>query len=94
MDKLTNREIDILIEGVDEWVNKGWTDGLMGGLFTALLSDKMDEKAKADMKAKEQAEEAKRNEAKAIRKEHGIMLKAKLLMMKDRNHIAELERSV
>lgn len=90
MNNLSNQEIDILISSVDHWVNKDQMDGLFGGLLTAMFSDKMSEADKAKQKAKELEEEKKRADAKQLRQETAIMLKAKLLTMKQDNAIRQL----
>jgi hypothetical protein len=91
MDKINNQEIDILIEAVDEWVNKDSMGNLMTGLMGTLFTDKMDEVGKKKFEEMEAKKDRERKEARKLREETAIMLKAKLLSMKQRIAINQLE---
>lgn len=82
MENLTAAEIDILMEGLDEWVSKGLMGNMMGSLLGAMMCGK-DEGAKGEMKAKQDIENAEFEVGKRLRKEQVIMLKAKLLKIRD-----------
>jgi len=82
MEQLTATEIDILMEGLDEWVSKGLVGNMMGSLLGAMMCEK-DESARNEMKAHQSRENAEYESQKRLRKEQVIMLKAKLLKIRD-----------
>jgi hypothetical protein len=82
--KLSNDEIVLLMEALDALQGKAITDGLFSSLLVSAFTDDK-EKAKNEMDSmmsKAQAESE-------IVKEKVILLKAKLIGMKDRNTIDE-----
>lgn len=81
--EITKDEYDILIESVDCWVSKDFGDALFSGLITSIAFRDAPPDVKAEMKKKEDEDNHKRKEAKQLRKEQGILLKAKLLRLRD-----------
>lgn len=80
MGKLNEKEINILIEALDEWEQKGLMSNLMGGLMGSMMIK--EDEAKAEW---EEIQEKKRKEfemEQRERKEESLLLKAKLVGMK------------
>jgi hypothetical protein len=79
---LTEKDYEVLIEAVDEWTKADMHIGFFGDLLGAMLcGDRPELKAKMEAdRAKEKAErEGKRN----AKNNYAIVLKAKLLRMRD-----------
>jgi hypothetical protein len=80
---LTTQDLNDLIDAVELWERKG-EEGKMLGLMLAGLMVKDDagrERLLADDKAREQKEERSRRQ----RKDRGILLRAKLIQLRDSN---------
>ena len=87
-----SKEIDTLVDAVDAWEQKDAAGQLMGGLFKAMLSDKMDSEGKAAMDAKEREETERYNRELRQRKEVSLLLKAKLISIKHEQEISVLTK--
>ena len=84
MDKLTNDEINMLMDSLDALQSKSMMDGMFVGLIgSSFASDK--DQAKREMEATMKEAQEKSD---AIR-DRVILLKAKLINMKDRNIVSE-----
>jgi hypothetical protein len=84
MEKLTNEEIYLLMESLDALQSKSVTDGLFGSMLSlAFIQDKDEAKKEMDITMKKAQAEAD-----AI-KERLILMKAKLIGMRDRNIVNE-----
>lgn len=81
--EFTEQEIEILIEAVDEWVNKDFGGNLMSDLLSMALLDGASPERKEKMKREKEEEHQKSKHAKQLRKEQAIILKAKLLKTRD-----------
>lgn len=82
MQDFTKQDIDILIEAVEMWEKGDPSEGLMSGLLGAMLSDKMTQEDKDDWEAKEEKQAKERQMKLRDRKEQAILLKARLVQMK------------
>lgn len=80
-DVLTNEDIDILDEALDEWITKGLAGRFMGGVITSLLASQMPEEKHREFEAKEEERQRQFEQAKRARKHQATMLKAKLYRM-------------
>ena len=81
MDNLTLEEFDLIMEGLDNLPNKGVAGEIMGSLMTHMLAkddDQRKELQKKEEKMRKEKEEAHKNLAERL-----ILLKAKLIYMKD-----------
>jgi hypothetical protein len=78
--ELTKQECDTLIEAVDCWVRKDFSEGLFGAVLGSMIPKGSE--AEAQWKEEQKADEVKRETAKKLRKEQAIMLKAKLLKIR------------
>jgi len=90
MENLDKQDLEILIEAVDEWVSKDLAGNLMSGLFEAMLTDKADPIVQEKMKQEREARNVKEKQEKEIREEQAIMLKAKLVSMKQDINVNKL----
>ena len=78
MAELTTDDISMLLEALTAWEDKDFSGMMIGTLIGGMLTDDK-EKAKRDR----EVELVKYNEAKKVRQERSILLKAKLIGMKD-----------
>ena len=81
----TIEEIDILIDGVDAWAAKSGSDRIMGTMIGMMFSKDKEEAIKVAEKEKAAAKNAEAAEKR--RKEQAILLKAKLIQLKDSEEI-------
>ena len=79
--ELSRQDVSVLLEALDAWEVKDANGRMMGSLLGAMLSRNDEERAK--MKEMEDRENKKMEESMRIRKERAIILKAKLLQMRD-----------
>ena len=81
MDNLTTAEIDVLIEALDDWESRGLMGVMMGSLLTGLVEK---DKTKEDRARAVDEEMAQFQREKKGRKEQSILLKAKLISLKNK----------
>ena len=81
MNELSIEDLNVLIDAVDAWVEKDSSGELIGGLITAMLTDKNPE-AQEKMKREREADQAKKKQEKQLAKETAVLLKGKLIQMK------------
>lgn len=79
---LTIKDIQILIEAVDAWEKKSSVDSLMGTMLSAMFSRSKEdfERIQADMNK----DDFDSVHLEQIRKEKAILLKAKLIQIRDK----------
>lgn len=82
-EKFTEQEIQILIEAVDAWVDKDFGHTIMTDMITMVISDGASAEMKEKMKRDKVEDRIKEKQAKTLRKEQAIILKAKLLKARD-----------
>lgn len=80
---LTRKDFDVLIEAVEAWENKDAASAMMGGLMDGLLSRDMKPEQMAEMKARRADEDRKREAARKARKEISVVLRAKLISIRN-----------
>ncbi len=85
---LTNKEVDVLIDALTAWESKDLAGDLMSSLFTSILT-KDDPESKAKMEAKEEERRLKSERETRERKEQSMLLKAKLIQIKQANLVEE-----
>lgn len=85
---LTRADLDVLAEAMEVWENKDFMDELMFGITDMVLcKDEFDrQEAKARRSGKVKELEATRK----VRRERSVLLRAKLIMMKDKLDAAAL----
>lgn len=84
LDEITEQEVNVLIEAVDAWVDKDFGHSIMTDMITMMLSDGASPEAKEKIKRTKEDERNKAKQEKTLRKEQAIMLKAKLLKIRDK----------
>lgn len=91
---LTTSELTILIEALKSWENKDFAGDLMGDMFSTLLIDpKKHPEEAAKMKIEREEKQRKRDQEKADREEQSIIIKAKLIQLRQRTKQAEFEQT-
>lgn len=80
--ELTERDFQLLVEGLDVLPEKGISGEIMESLFVGLLKKEGDSPELADYEKKRQAEKLKKERAKEALKEDIKILQGKLLMFK------------
>lgn len=86
--QLTNEDIDMLMKGLDALKSQIGSSALMGVMFSAMLTKKEERESDFEQNAKRKMEDANR-EATAL-DEQVILLKAKLIQMRDRSTVNEM----
>ena len=81
MGTLTRKEIDTLVDALEAWEAKDFGGELIFSLFGAMLC-KDDPESKAKMEAEEKTRRDKMETERRERKETSLMLKAKLIGLK------------
>lgn len=79
---LTEKDFQLLIDGLDELPNKGQAGEMMVDLFAGVLSKDSDPEKYSDFERKRMAERAKKEREKEAMKEDIKILQGKLLMFK------------
>ncbi len=80
-------EVDILLKGIDSW-ESDTSSMMMGGLLSCLLPKVI--KESEEYQRSEAENQQKAASAQKIRSEQAIMLKAKLLQLKQKVAVSEL----
>ncbi len=81
--ELTEQEVETLIEAIDAWVDKDFGGTIMIDMLIMAISDGAPPEIREKMKRKKEEGQIKMKQAKNLRKEQAIMLKAKLLKIRD-----------
>lgn len=87
--ELTKQDIDVLIESLDCWEQKDFSGDLMSAILGGMIPMR-DPEMKAKYEADRAAEKVKGERDRKNRKERSIMLKAKLLSIRDSTEAAAL----
>jgi hypothetical protein len=87
-EKLNAQECQILIEALDAWINKDFGGDMLSSFLGAMMVK--GESEKAAYLAEEAKHRAKATEARKLREEQAIILKAKLLAMRDAIDVGSL----
>ena len=89
----TRQDLDVLFEAVESWEKEDHGPGFMGHMLTGMLGDKSPEaaaKLEAEMDQRQKEADAKKRK----RKERGVMLRAKLITLRDQVDASEFVDSV
>ncbi len=79
---LTRQDVDVLIEAMEAWERSGSEGQLMGSLMGSLLC-RGDEEAMAKMKKEQERSRREFEEKQRLRKERSVVLRAKLISLRD-----------
>lgn len=84
---LTREDLDVLIEATEAWESKDSFGDLFEGVLTAMIGPREDGPEREAWLRKQEALRADKNvaaeQAKRVRKERSIILRAKLIQMRD-----------
>jgi len=76
---LTSEDLDILIEGLDAWISKGFAGEMMGDILGSILIKEGDNpEGYAKMKHEREMKVQKRKQEERVRTRQATILKAKL----------------
>jgi len=80
---LSKDDYNILIEALDSWVKRDFSGKMFGDIMTAVLF-KGDEEGMAKIKEEREAEKAKQKEQEKRDEEIAVLLKSKLILMRNK----------
>ena len=86
---LNNDDIEILMDALDAWERAPGKDDILSGVFAAMLLGSQDDESKEKFKKRSRESGETAQLEVRTRKEQAIMLKAKLLMMRDASVVDE-----
>ena len=89
----TKQDLDVLFEAVEVWEKEDKGPGIMGALLGGMLGDKSPESAarfEIEIKAKQDKADRERQQ----RKERGVMLRAKLITLRDQEMASQFVDSI
>lgn len=92
--EFTKQDVDVLFEAVEKWEQDDMGGEIMGAMFEGLFIDKASPEAIAKMEAEREERGRKKSAARRQRKERGVLLRAKLVMIKDAIEADDFKRSV
>lgn len=76
-------DLNVLMEAMEAWENKDTAGELMGSLLTAMLAPHDTDEQKANLQREQDEARLRATDAKNMRKERSILLRAKLIQMLD-----------
>ena len=86
--EFTKQDLDVLFEAVEAWEKEDKGPGIMGHLFSGMMSEKSPEAA-AKMEQEMERRQREADAAKLKRKERGVILRAKLIQLRDKMDASE-----
>jgi hypothetical protein len=89
MPELTDEDLAVLMEAVEAWESKDFAGEMMGDLVGAMMT-RNDPEGKAKYDEQRGKEKAERERVRTARKEAGVMLRAKLLTLRNRRRTKAL----
>ena len=90
MADLTNADLDVLIEAVEAWESKDSLGEFMGDMVEAMVGPREGPEREEWLRKRahdKQERQQKTTEAKRVRKERSILLRAKLIALRDRAEV-------
>jgi hypothetical protein len=94
VDLLTDDDLDTLVDSLEAWENKGFAGEVMGDLMGAMLMDRKNPEQVASFERERLAQRAKAEREKVARKERSIILRAKLLSIRNERRVGRVESAV
>jgi hypothetical protein len=85
--ELTDDDLATLQEALEAWESKDAAGEMFGDVIEALLTDRMPERQAQGVAATRAAQKLKAQRAQAVRKERSVILRAKLLTLRDRRRV-------
>lgn len=90
--ELQDDDLEVLLEALEAWESKDVFGDAMGDLMGSLLT-RGDPIARSQLEHERDRDKAQRAQAKKLRKDRSVLLRAKLITIRDRRHAEALERS-
>jgi hypothetical protein len=90
----TSDEIDILMEAVTEWTTASKTGSMLAGLFMGAMVCGGDKKRAGEGKDAVKRMMDGEDEKQKMREEQAILLKAKLIQMRDQVIVSEISKQI
>jgi len=91
--QFTKQDLDVLFDAVETWEKEDKGPGIMGHILTGMLGDKSPEAA-AKMQAEMDIKQKKADDERRQRKERGVMLRAKLIALRDQVYASDFVDSI
>ena len=85
----TSKEVDTLVEALETWERGDFSGRLMGSLLKGMIGKDAPQEVRDEWDKREREEKEKEEREARQRKDAAIMLKAKLVMMKQQRSIDE-----
>jgi hypothetical protein len=85
--ELTDDDLTTLAEAMEAWESKDLSGEMLGDVLGAMLVDRRDVTAKAKYEEEHAREQLKRDRVKAVRKERSVVIRAKLLTLRERRRV-------
>ena len=82
--ELADDDLDFLMDALEAWEAKDIATGMMVDMVAGMMIDRRDPAARADFEREVQTRRAEGISAKRLRKERSVLLRAKLLTIRDR----------
>jgi hypothetical protein len=92
---LTDDDLDTLVDALEAWESKDFGGEMLGDLVGAMVFSKSgDPNEKARYEADMETERKKRERARAHRKERSVLLRAKLLTIRNERRVARVASAI
>jgi hypothetical protein len=89
LNEISNDDIDTLVEALEAWESKDVAGEMLSDLFGAMFA-KDDPATKAKLQMEQLESQRKRDRVKAIRKERSVILRAKLLGIRNSRRVDDV----
>lgn len=86
----TTDDMNVLLEAMEAWESKDMAVEIMGEMLAGVMTDRRDPIAKAQLEAERAERQKKSSEARQHRKERSVLLRAKLIQMRDAMSVADM----
>lgn len=93
-DLLTDDDLDVLVEALEAWENKDFGGEVLGDVVTMMLGDRTTPQGKAQVEAERRANRARGAQEKRARKERSILLRAKLITIRNDRRVDTIEAAL
>jgi hypothetical protein len=87
--ELTDDDLTTLVEALESWESKGTAGALMSDIMGAMMAGD-NPRAQAAVEEHRRADQLKRDRETAVRKERSVLLRAKLLTLRERRRVERL----
>jgi len=92
--EFTRQDLDVLFEAVEAWEREDKGPGLMGALLTGMVGESASDEGKSQMERSMEQKQKEADHERKMRKERGVLLRAKLITLRDKADAASFAESV